>query len=52
MVLTKAFESADQTLAKIKASPELLRAIQALQGSGLALEAGGEIIDIESEELR
>ena len=52
MVLTKAFESADETIKKIKDSPELLKAIQALQGSGLALEAGGEIIDIESEELR
>ena len=52
VVLTKAFESADETIKKIKDSPELLKAIQALQGSGLALEAGGEIIDIESEELR
>ena len=52
VVLTKAFESADETIKKIKDSPELFKAIQALQGSGLALEAGGEIIDIESEELR
>ena len=52
VVLTKAFESAEETIKKIKDSPELIKAIQALQGSGLALEAGGEIIDIESEELR
>ena len=52
VVLTKAFESAEETIKKIKDSPELLKAIQALQGGGLALEAGGEIIDIESEELR
>ena len=52
VVLTKAFESADETIKKIKDSPELLKAIQTLQGGGLALEAGGEIIDIESEELR
>ena len=52
MVLTKAFESVEETIKKIKDSPELTKAIQALQGSGLALEAGGEIIDIESEELR
>ena len=52
VVLTKAFESAEDTIKKIKGSPELLKAIQALQGSGLALEAGGETIDIESEELR
>ena len=52
VVLTKAFESADEMLAKIKASPEALKAIQTLQGGGISLEAGGEIIDIESEELR
>ena len=52
MVLTKAFESAEETIKKIKDSPELTKAIQTLQGGGLALEAGGEIIDIESEELR
>ena len=52
VVLTKAFESAEETIKKIKASPELLKAIQTFQAGGLALEAGGEIIDIKPEESR
>ena len=50
MVLTKAFESAEETIKKIKDSPELLKALQMLQGGGLSLEAGGEVIDIETED--
>jgi hypothetical protein len=52
VVINKAFESADNAIQRIKKSPELLRAIQTLQGSGLTIEAGGEAIDIETEELR
>ena len=48
MVLTKAFESADETIKKIKGSPELIRAFKALQNGGLSIEAGGEVIDIET----
>ena len=50
VVLSASFDSADKTIAKIKESPELLKAIQALQGVGLTLENGaGEVIDIEAE---
>ena len=52
MVLTKAFESAEETIKKIKNSPELQRALKSLQNLGLSIEAGGEVIDIESEELK
>ena len=48
VVLTKAFESAEETIKKIKDSPELLKAIQTLQGGGLSLEADGEMIDIQT----
>ena len=52
LVLTKAFESVEETIKKIKGSPEMMKALMALQASGMTVEAGGEIIDIESEELR
>ena len=48
VALTHSFESADVALAKIKSSPELMRAIKTLRSSGLELEAGGEVIDIET----
>jgi hypothetical protein len=52
VVINKAFESADEAIKKIKDSPELLKAIRMLQGGGIALEASGETIEIESEESR
>jgi hypothetical protein len=52
VVLTKAFESVEATIKKIKGSPEMMKALMALQASGMTVEAGGEIIDIESEELK
>ena len=45
VILTHKFDGADATIARIKSSPELLAAVKTLQGSGLEIEAGGEVID-------
>lgn len=48
VVLKKAFTSADETIKKIKGSPELMRAFEAMKSGGLQIEAGGEVIDVET----
>lgn len=43
------FESADDTLARLKASPAAMRAIAGLREAGVQLAIGDEIVDIESD---
>ena len=47
VVLTKAFESIEETIKKIRGSPELMKALMTLQAGGMAVEAGGNVIDIK-----
>lgn len=42
--------TADEALKALRESPEAMKALQALSGLGLHLEAGGEVIDIETEQ--
>lgn len=50
-ILVQQFESMDQTRERVSHSPELLKAIGNLSKTGVAVEAGGEIIDIETETI-
>jgi hypothetical protein len=45
-------ETADETLARLRESPEALRAIAGLRAAGVTLKIGEEIIDVESEVLQ
>jgi hypothetical protein len=48
VLAAQAFNSADEIISKVKASPELLDAIKTMQGCGIKIEAAGEVIDIET----
>ena len=48
VVLTKAFESVEETIKKIKGSPEMMKVLMSLQASGIAVESGFKVIDIEA----
>ena len=48
VVAVAEFKSIEDTIAKLRASPELLRAIANLNSQGIEVEADGEPIDIET----
>jgi hypothetical protein len=49
VVLTKQFESAAEIMSTVKQSPELLKAVLALQAQGIQVESAGQVIDIEAD---
>ena len=49
VVLAKAFQSAEETIKRIRQSPELVRAIKNLTVAGVEVEAEGELIHIETD---
>lgn len=51
-ILVQQFESMDQTRERVSHSPELLKAIGNLQKGGVAVEAGGEVIEIQTEPVQ
>ena len=51
-ILVQKFESMDQTRERISHSPELLKAIGNLQKSGVAVEAGGKVIEIQTSPVQ
>jgi hypothetical protein len=49
VVITKKFETAGEIIASVKQSPELLKAIMAINAQGIQIEADGQVIDIETD---
>jgi len=43
------FESADDTLARLKASPEAMKAITGLREAGVKLAIGDQVVEVETE---
>lgn len=49
VVVAKTFTSADEIIAQVKQSPELMRVIKAMNGAGIDVTAAGQIIEIDTD---
>jgi hypothetical protein len=48
LVVAKTFRSAEETVSKLRQSPELIQALKSLTEAGVELEVDGQVIDIET----
>jgi hypothetical protein len=48
VIVAKTFRSAEETVSKLRQSPELIQALKSLTEAGVELEVDGQVIDIET----
>jgi hypothetical protein len=49
VIVAKTFRSAEETVSKLRQSPELIQALKSLTEAGVELEVDGQVIDIEAD---
>jgi uncharacterized protein with PhoU and TrkA domain len=48
VIVTKTFRSAEETVSKLRQSPELIQALKSLTDADVELEVDGDVIDMKS----